>query len=242
SNCEKIEEEFVKLSENTVLPLLKGLWGIKADFYGELEQFALSKYFFEWEFHTNFQLIQNHFGKIGKSIEPKFWELIISVLFEKFSQLLQTKFVPIHRDLQSSNMFLKNEKLYVIDFQDMYLGHPLYDAVSWIFDSYVELPLDFRFNCLNKIIKKYSAEIDPLRETGQLMQEGLLLVFQRKLHDAGAFVFADDQLKSKHFEPYIIPAVKMAAEAANRLKNETLIHLTQSLLKFDSKLITGETV
>ena len=217
---------FTEFTENKVLPLYKKIWAFEDEDLPDLDSFALSKFFFEWEFHTNSQLVQNF---IQRKLAPGFWEIIISRLFQYFSRSLQTNAVPIHRDFQSSNLFLKDDHLYVIDFQDMYLGHPLYDPVSWIFDSYIDLPLDFRFQYLDNIILKYAPQIDELRETDQLKQEGLFLVIQRKLHDAGAFVFANEQLNANYFLPYIKPAIQMAAAAAERLNDKTLILFTRAL-------------
>jgi len=237
SNCNDQEDEFKKIAEFDIIPFLQELWENGEVYNSELDSFALSKFFFEWEFHTNSQLVQNY---LNKRLFPKFWEQMIASLFQYFSQSLQTKSIPIHRDLQSSNLFIKNGKLFVIDFQDMFAGHPLYDTVSWIFDSYINLPLDFRFDYLEKIIEKYSTDIDELREMEQLKKEGLFLVIQRKLHDAGAFVFADERLQSNHFSPYIEPAIKMAAEAAKRLKEKTFISFTRALQNPNESKYHGE--
>ena len=237
SVCHNHENEFIKMADFKIIPLLKALWLNDENYTSQLDSFALSKFFYEWEFHTNSQLVQNY---LNKRLFPKFWEEMIASLFQYFIQSLQTNSVPIHRDLQSSNLFLKKEKLYVVDFQDMYAGHPLYDTVSWVFDSYVNLSMDFRFDYLENIIEKYAGDIDELREKEQLKREGLFLVIQRKLHDAGAFVFADEHLKSNHFSSYIEPAIKMAAEAAKRLNENSFILFTQALQNPDKDKFNRE--
>jgi len=47
----------------------------------------------------------------------------------------------VHRDFQSTNIILKENKAYIIDFQGMRLGHPEYDLASLLYDPYVDLTL-----------------------------------------------------------------------------------------------------
>ncbi len=43
----------------------------------------------------------------------------------------------IHRDFQSKNIMIKNGEPFLIDFQGMRIGDPLYDLASLIFDPYI---------------------------------------------------------------------------------------------------------
>jgi N-acetylmuramate 1-kinase len=45
-----------------------------------------------------------------------------------------------HRDYHSRNLMLREDKLYIIDFQDARMGPDTYDLVSLLRDSYVDLP------------------------------------------------------------------------------------------------------
>lgn len=53
-------------------------------------------------------------------------------------RLLGTKQTLIHRDLQSQNIMIKDNEPYLIDFQGMRTGCPLYDIGSLLNDPYVE--------------------------------------------------------------------------------------------------------
>lgn len=44
-----------------------------------------------------------------------------------------------HRDYHSRNLFLENDVVFVLDHQDLRLGHPGYDLVSLVWDPYVAL-------------------------------------------------------------------------------------------------------
>jgi len=57
--------------------------------------------------------------------------------------------VIIHRDLQSSNVLVKEGGIFLIDFQGMRLGTAAYDLASLLCDPYVNLPDDLRDELLN---------------------------------------------------------------------------------------------
>ncbi|MGN1280948.1 MAG: aminoglycoside phosphotransferase family protein [Succinivibrio sp.] len=62
--------------------------------------------------------------------------------------------VPMHRDYHSRNlMVFSDDRLAVIDYQDMVLGPVLYDLASLLFDCYVELP-----DSLVESLKRYAYE------------------------------------------------------------------------------------
>jgi aminoglycoside/choline kinase family phosphotransferase len=57
--------------------------------------------------------------------------------------------VIIHRDLQSSNVLVKDDDIFLIDFQGMRLGTAAYDLASLLCDPYVNLPDDLRGELLD---------------------------------------------------------------------------------------------
>lgn len=50
----------------------------------------------------------------------------------------------VHRDFQSQNLIIKDEKLYMIDFQSLRRGRQEYDLASFIFDPYMDHSPDER--------------------------------------------------------------------------------------------------
>ncbi len=119
-----------------------------------------------------------------------------------------------HRDYQSRNlMLLPDDELVLIDFQDALQGPRQYDLVALLRDSYVELPMDF----VEKMILRY---LDRLAEAGgpKLAPESFLadfhlLTVQRKLKDAGRFIFIDRVKKNPSFLPYVSPSLRYVKEA-----------------------------
>ncbi|MCS7164233.1 MAG: sugar phosphate nucleotidyltransferase, partial [Thermodesulfovibrio sp.] len=54
-------------------------------------------------------------------------------------KLSKSKKVILHRDLQSQNIMLKDDKIYFVDYQSARLGPPGYDLASLLWDPYVNL-------------------------------------------------------------------------------------------------------
>jgi aminoglycoside/choline kinase family phosphotransferase len=97
-----------------------------------------------------------------------------------------------HRDYQSRNlMVLPSGEQAVIDFQDALLGPRQYDLVALLRDSYVELPPAFVEAMLRRYLERLAVAGGPRLEYPPFRETFDLLTIQRKLKDAGRFVFID---------------------------------------------------
>ncbi len=56
--------------------------------------------------------------------------------------------VPVHRDFHSRNLMIHDNTMVMIDFQDSVMGPISYDIMSLVYDCYIDLPPDFKKNCL----------------------------------------------------------------------------------------------
>ncbi|HEX9290297.1 MAG TPA: phosphotransferase, partial [Anaeromyxobacteraceae bacterium] len=122
-----------------------------------------------------------------------------------------------HRDYQSRNlMVLPSGEQAVIDFQDALLGPRQYDLVALLRDSYVELPPELVDALLRRYLERLEAAggprlaYDPFRELFDL------LTVQRKLKDAGRFVFIDRVKKNPGFLVSIPASLRYVREAFAR--------------------------
>lgn len=123
-----------------------------------------------------------------------------------------------HRDYQSRNiMVLRGGEQALIDFQDALLGPRQYDLVSLLRDSYVTLDQDM----IGRMVDRYRAataaaggpEID-----GRRFREVFdLLTIQRKLKDAGRFVYIDRVKSNADFLQFVPVALRYVREAFDRL-------------------------
>jgi N-acetylmuramate 1-kinase len=95
----------------------------------------------------------------------------------------------VHRDYQSRNlMWAPDESLCVIDFQDAFIGPAPYDLVALLCDSYVALPLSLQ----DELIQRYCATRGlSITDSAAFTAAFWRIALQRKLKDAGRFVFID---------------------------------------------------
>jgi aminoglycoside/choline kinase family phosphotransferase len=122
-----------------------------------------------------------------------------------------------HRDYQSRNlMVLPGGEQAVIDFQDALLGPRQYDLVALLRDSYVELPAGFVEAMLRRYLERLAAEAGPRLDDQPFRETFDLLTVQRKLKDAGRFVFIDRVRGNPGFLPSIPASLRYVREALAR--------------------------
>src|SRR4029079_18652976 len=103
----------------------------------------------------------------------------------------------VYREYQSRNiMVVDARRLVWIDFQDALLGPRVYDLVALLNDSYQEFDRAFVEARMAEYAKE--AGIDPA-EQDALLGEFDLVTVQRKLKDAGRFVFIDRTKQNPSF-------------------------------------------
>jgi N-acetylmuramate 1-kinase len=147
-----------------------------------------------------------------------------------------------HRDYQSRNLMLRSDtaaafssmsradgsrkELTWIDFQDAMLGPRVYDLVALLTDSYQTFSRDF---VLDKLAE-YAQELGRSEELEQIIFEFDLVTVQRKLKDAGRFVFLDRVNHAAHFLRYVEPTVDKVIDALGRLEDEEPLKRLRDLL------------
>ncbi|MEN6441868.1 MAG: phosphotransferase [Syntrophobacter sp.] len=124
--------------------------------------------------------------------------------FEKLAEaagVSQTRFV-FHRDFQSRNIMVRNNRLWLIDFQGMRFGPPAYDLASLLVDPYVKLPSGLQ----EKLAVVYwSAAQRFLRcSRGEFLRSYAAVRLCRNLQILGAFAFLG-LTKGKRFFLQFIP-------------------------------------
>lgn len=103
----------------------------------------------------------------------------------------------VHRDFQSRNlMWHPDGKLRLIDFQDALLGPYVYDLVALLCDSYVALSAAQQTSLIGYYARQVRRDPDEVREAF------FAVAAQRKLKDAGRFVFIDRVRGNPSFLPH----------------------------------------
>jgi aminoglycoside/choline kinase family phosphotransferase len=120
----------------------------------------------------------------------------------------------VHRDYQSRNLMVVDDRLVWLDFQDALLGPRVYDLVALLNDSYQEFERSF----VEARLAEYAeAARLPASDRAQLVEEFDLVTVQRKLKDAGRFVFIDKKKGNPSFLRFVTPTIKKVGAALARL-------------------------
>jgi aminoglycoside/choline kinase family phosphotransferase len=124
----------------------------------------------------------------------------------------------VHRDYQSRNLMVRPDgRLCWIDFQDALLGPRVYDLVALLNDSYQTFDRPF----VEARLADY-ARTAGLGESGlaELRREFDLVTVQRKLKDAGRFVFIDRVKQNSSFLRFVEPTIAKVRASLARLEDD----------------------
>ncbi len=126
-----------------------------------------------------------------------------------------------HRDYQSRNLMVRDDNgklgLVWIDFQDALLGPRVYDLVALLNDSYQEFDRAFVESRLDEFAHAAGMSADERKKIGL---EFDLVTVQRKLKDAGRFVFIDRTKKNGSFLKFVTPTIHKVRDALARLSSD----------------------
>ncbi len=118
--------------------------------------------------------------------------------------------VLLHRDLQSSNIFLRRGQPYLIDFQGMRFGPAVYDLASLLCDPYVMLPVSLQ----ESLIRFYAERAAPTSYIDDLFWWGAV---QRLAQALGAYIRLGRQPGTESFLAFIPPACEMMQRALSHI-------------------------
>lgn len=123
----------------------------------------------------------------------------------------------VHRDYQSRNLMVVpsggSSSIVWIDFQDALLGPRVYDLVALLNDSYQTFDRAF----VEARLDDYVAERGVPHEREAVGHQFDLVTVQRKLKDAGRFVFIDRVKKNPSFLGFVEPTLEKVRGALDRL-------------------------
>ena len=124
----------------------------------------------------------------------------------------------VHRDYQSRNLMVRpGEALCWIDFQDALLGPRVYDLVALLSDSYQTFDRAFVEARLDDYARARGLG-PPERQAVGL--EFDLVTVQRKLKDAGRFVFIDRVKQNPSFLRFVEPTIAKVRASLARLEGD----------------------
>jgi len=139
-----------------------------------------------------------------------------------------------HRDFQSKNIMIKNGEHYLIDFQDALTAPVVYDLVSLLRDSYITLSEDELSSLIRYFWEKNDVVRNLFNNFNDFEHAFYLQTLQRKMKDAGRFVYLNQVKGKEWFVPYILPTLGYVKDAFLKLGYEkTLEILAPYIPEFD---------
>ncbi len=129
------------------------------------------------------------------------------------SQITSQPQILCHRDFQSTNLMdVTNRGLVLIDFQDALKGSYSYDLVSLLRDSYIPLSMAQ----VDALVGYYLSRRPDL-DAAAFQRDFLLQAVQRKLKDAGRFVYIDRVKGNPAYLKFIDDSLRYVRDALERL-------------------------
>ncbi|MGD9134910.1 MAG: phosphotransferase, partial [Desulfobacterales bacterium] len=121
----------------------------------------------------------------------------------------------MHRDFQSRNIMIKNDRIYFIDFQGARMGPIQYDLASLLIDPYVDLPRGIQNQLLTYAVEKLQKQMR--LDAENFIRCYRLCCLTRNFQILGAFGYLTRVKGKMYFEKYIPAAVRTLAR---NLKNQ----------------------
>jgi aminoglycoside/choline kinase family phosphotransferase len=121
-----------------------------------------------------------------------------------------------------------NVELVWIDFQDALLGPRVYDLVALLSDSYQTFTRDFVERRLDEYAEHRGLDQRGRRDVGR---EFDFVTVQRKLKDAGRFVYIDRVRGNPNFLQFVEPTIEKVLAALARLAGDPVLDRLNELLE-----------
>jgi aminoglycoside/choline kinase family phosphotransferase len=154
---------------------------------------------YRWEQNYFFEFLVEEF--LGMDAD----ELRKNEAFTDLSQRLGTVARHlVHRDFQSQNLMIKDDKVWLIDFQGLRRGRQEYDLASLVFDPYLDHSAEEREQLL-----KLWEEIADERPLEKLFHE---CAAQRLMQALGAFANIVKNRGDEWYRPHIATAARLLGE------------------------------
>ncbi|MFW6058197.1 MAG: aminoglycoside phosphotransferase family protein, partial [Persicimonas sp.] len=139
----------------------------------------------------------------------------LNAIFDRLvDDLLGYQQTLVLRDYQSRNLMHKGDDWFIIDFQDALKGPAIYDLVALLRDSYIELnELQVDRMLHDYIAMGEQRGLPWCADEDAVIEAFYLQTIQRKLKDAGRFVYIDRVKGNPSFLQYYDSSIRYVKEA-----------------------------
>jgi NDP-sugar pyrophosphorylase family protein/aminoglycoside/choline kinase family phosphotransferase len=167
---------------------------------------AFSPKVYRWERN----LFAAHFLGPRLELSARQQALVLRDLARIARDLASAPAVLVHRDFQSSNVFLHRGETVLIDFQGMRMGPAAYDVASLLCDPYVMLSDVLR----DRLLDHY---LDRVRDPESVRRYFWMAAVERLAQALGAFGRLSASADTARFARYIPPALRVMQSALAHL-------------------------
>lgn len=164
--------------------------------------------------------------------EIKTIEEEMDFLFEELIRLLEpVNNYLMHRDYQSQNIFIKDSRIRIVDFQSARIGPLTYDLASLLRDAYVEIDKDTELF----FIEYYLARLEERGikiEKNKFLKIYRLTAIQRNMQALGAFANLSLNKKKPHFKKFIPHGLELLKRGLYECKFNNLLKVINKTYGF----------
>lgn len=176
-------------------------------------QIAFDADLYRWEQHYFFEnCAGRYFGIPPATVDAVIDRPALDAITEQLASLPR---VLVHRDFQSQNIMILEQRACLIDFQGMRPGLGSYDLASLLYDPYVTLTADERASLLEDAAALYTQAGTPVANDFRAVFD--LCALQRLMQALGAYGFLGLVKEHPQFLLHIPPALASLREVAARI-------------------------
>ena len=189
----------------------------------------MDEFYHFYEYMIAKRVYDKPFNHLWPKLEKKFRKIS--------NELSKTPYFFSHRDFQSKNIMVKDGSSYLIDFQDALMAPAVYDLVALLRDSYivltdeeVEIMLKY-FWKINKVSQELFSDYESFERAFYLQ------ALQRKMKDAGRFIYLNQVKGKEWFIQYVVPTLGYVKNTIIKLEMNDLLEILGSYIP---ELLPGE--
>ena len=202
--------------ENVILNILK----IQKIRNKNINYYSYKKYLKESLLFNNWVLREFLNFNISKKDEKKIYTSLtnlINSINTKFNKL-------VHRDYHSKNIFFKNKKTIIIDYQDALYGSPIYDLVSILNDCYKDIDIKTKKNLLNLFNNGFNDDNKIKLSSDELLYNFDMLSIQRHMKASGIFCRLSKKYNRHNYLQYLYRTFNYIEESSSKYGNLKIIN------------------
>lgn len=205
-----------KIYENSILNILEiqKIFDISISLYKKEKYFNESLLFVKWvlDKYCRLNVSNKDYLRLKKSI------------FFLTNNINHNNNKVVHRDYHSKNLFFKNNKTIIIDYQDAVYGSPLYDLVSLINDCYRDINVNSQNKFIKLFLENYNENNKFKFSKDEFNYNFNLLSAQRHMKASGIFCRLSIRDNRHNYLTYLNRTISYIIKATSNYKNLRIIN------------------